>query len=182
MLDRRQRRTRKAIYEAFEELVSENTYRSVTVAQIIERADVGRSTFYAHFDSKDDLLDQMCDEIFMHVFEGVETDSHTHERLEAVTLEGMLAHLLYHLRDNHRGVCGKLLAEGEPLFSARFRRQLSDFFAPRLPERSNWVPTDLMESLLVSSFCQAVAWWFDQDYETAPEQLAHWYTRSLGWR
>ena len=180
-MDRRQRRTRKAIFAAFEELLATKHYRSITVAQIIERADVGRSTFYAHFDTKDDLLDAMCQEIFAHVFEGVEAELHTHEGQPDATLQGMLAHLLHHLRDNHRGICGKLLAEGEPRFTAHFRRLLADFFAPRLPERSSWVPRDLMLQLAVGCFCQAVTWWHEQGYETTPEQLAHWYVRTLGW-
>ena len=57
-MDRRQRRTRKAIFDAFEELMSESHYSQLTVAQIIDRADVGRSTFYAHFETKDELADQ----------------------------------------------------------------------------------------------------------------------------
>ena len=180
-MDRRQRRTRRAIYAAFEQLLLEQHYRDVTVAQIIDRADIGRSTFYAHFDTKDDLLDQLCTELFAHVFEGVETDAHTHASLQTVTLEGTLAHLLCHVRDSHNGVCGKLLAEGEPHFTARFCQLLGDFFEPRLPQRSSWVPKDLMRTMLLSSFCQAIAWWHVQGYQADPEQLAHWYTRTLGW-
>ena len=181
-MDRRQRKTRQAIFTAFEELMSEEHYAHVTVSQIIDRADVGRSTFYAHFATKDELLEQMCAEMFAHVFDGVEEEAHTHERTETTpTLEGTLAHLLCHLRDNHHGICGKLLAEGEPHFSAHFCTLLSGFLAPRLPERSSWVPRDLLESLAVSCFCTALTWWHAHGYEAAPEQVAHWYLRTLGW-
>lgn len=180
-MDRRQRKTRQAIYVAFEELLRTQHYRSVTVAQIIERADIGRSTFYAHFSTKDELLDQMCEELFAHVFEGVETSSHTHNMPEATTLEGTLAHLLCHLRDSYQGICGKLLAEGEPHFTARFCALLTSFFSPRLPQHTSWVPRDLTQSLVVSAFCRAVSWWYENGYEAAPEDLAHWYLRTLGW-
>ena len=180
-MDRRQRRTRKAIFDAFEGLLLERHYREITVGQVIERADVGRSTFYAHFATKDDLLEQICAELFAHVFDGVESDPHTHEALETVSLEGVLAHLLYHLRDSHNGVGGKLLAEGEPHFSALFRRRIGDYLAPRMPERSSWVPRDLMQDLLVSCFCEAVVWWHAHDYGATPEELAHWYARTMGW-
>ena len=63
-MDRRQRKTRQAIYAAFEELMAEQHYSEVTVAQVIKRADIGRSTFYAHFETKDELLNQMCVEMF----------------------------------------------------------------------------------------------------------------------
>lgn len=180
-MDRRQRRTHRAIYDAFESLVAEEHYASVTVAQIIARADIGRSTFYAHFGTKDELLDELSAELFAHVFDGVEYDAHTHEASETVSLEGMLTHLLCHLRDDHHGICGKLLAEGEPHFSSSFRESVGAFFAPRLPERSSWVPQDLMQALLVSSFCEAITWWYADGYGTAPEKLAHWYTRTMGW-
>ena len=179
-MDRRQRRTRKAIYAAFEELLAEQPYGDVTVAAIIERADIGRSTFYAHFATKDELLEHMCTELFAHVFEGVDANAHTHEALETVTLEGRIAHLLYHLRDGHDGICGKLLAEGEPIFTARFREPLSDFLSAHMPQRASWVPDDLMLAFLVGCFCQAVSWWHGQDYQTSPEELAHWYARALG--
>ena len=179
-MDRRQRKTRKAIFTAFEELASEQHYSSITVGQIIERADIGRSTFYAHFSTKDELLDQICAELFAHVFEGVETIPHSHPKLQP-NLQGTLAHLLDHLRSSHRGIGAKLLAEREPHFTNRFCELLSEFFAPRLPERSSWVPRNLMQELVVSSFCQAVSWWYEHGYEADPEQLSHWYLRTLGW-
>jgi AcrR family transcriptional regulator len=54
--DRRVRRTRKALRDALVTLMTEKGYESVTVQDIIDRADVGRSTFYTHFTDKDDLL------------------------------------------------------------------------------------------------------------------------------
>ena len=127
-LDRRQRKTRKAIYDAFEALMRDAHYGTVTVAQIIERADVGRSTFYSHFETKDDLLDQMCRDMFDHIFEGVNEYCVTHPTLVTESIEGKLAHLLYHLRDTHSGVCGKLIREGEPHFTAYFESQLDVLF------------------------------------------------------
>jgi AcrR family transcriptional regulator len=58
MEDRRTARTRRAILGAFVELVLERRYDAIRVGDIIEKADVGRSTFYEHFKSKDDLLRQ----------------------------------------------------------------------------------------------------------------------------
>jgi AcrR family transcriptional regulator len=54
--DRRVGKTRKALKEALTDLILEKGYEEVTVQDIIDRADVGRSTFYAHFIDKDDLL------------------------------------------------------------------------------------------------------------------------------
>ena len=54
--DRRVARTRKALKEALTDLILEKGYEAVTVQDVIDRADVGRSTFYAHFIDKDALL------------------------------------------------------------------------------------------------------------------------------
>ncbi len=179
-LDRRQRKTRKAIYDAFEALMAEEHYSCVTVAQIIGRADVGRSTFYAHFETKDELLDQMCREIFDHIFEGVNEQCVTHPGLVTQSLEGKLTHLLYHLRDTRGGVCGKLVREGEPHFTAYFEAQLDELFEKSGAAAAQGVPAEFARVLLVSSFSRAVSWWFAAGAGKAPEQVAAWYIAQMG--
>ncbi|MFE3025048.1 TetR/AcrR family transcriptional regulator [Nocardia tengchongensis] len=58
--DRRVRRTRAALHRALIELMLTRPYARITVRDIIDRADVGRSTFYAHYRDKDDLLLVSC--------------------------------------------------------------------------------------------------------------------------
>ena len=55
-MDRRVRKTREALYSAFAALVAERGYDRLSIQDIIDEADVGRTTFYAHFKTKDDLL------------------------------------------------------------------------------------------------------------------------------
>lgn len=54
--DRQVRRTRRLLHKALMRLVLQKKYESITVQDILDRADVGRSTFYTHFRDKDDLL------------------------------------------------------------------------------------------------------------------------------
>src|SRR5215510_4017956 len=54
--DRRVRRTRELLQRALLSLIQERGYDRITVQDIIDRADIGRSTFYAHYRDKDDLL------------------------------------------------------------------------------------------------------------------------------
>jgi AcrR family transcriptional regulator len=55
-IDRRVARTRTALYDALVRLIRVKDYDLITVEDILREADVGRSTFYAHFTSKDELL------------------------------------------------------------------------------------------------------------------------------
>lgn len=54
--DRRTQRTRRLLQKALMELILEKGYDSVTVEDITERADLGRTTFYLHFKDKEELL------------------------------------------------------------------------------------------------------------------------------
>jgi AcrR family transcriptional regulator len=54
-IDRRVTRSREMLHQALLSLITEKGYEAITVEEICERADVGRSTFCAHFTSKDDL-------------------------------------------------------------------------------------------------------------------------------
>src|SRR6266404_4731924 len=58
LTDRRARRTRAAIVTAFNELLFVKAYDAITPGEVAERADVGRSTFYEHYSSKNDVLAQ----------------------------------------------------------------------------------------------------------------------------
>lgn len=54
--DRRQTRTRAALQSAFRELLLEQGYAALTVGAVADSANIGRSTFYEHYRTKDDLL------------------------------------------------------------------------------------------------------------------------------
>ena len=59
-MDRRKRKTREAIFSAFVTLLAKKDFSQITVGEIIEKADVGRATFYAHFETKDFLMKEFC--------------------------------------------------------------------------------------------------------------------------
>jgi len=54
--DRRTVRTKKCLADALKELILEKGYDEITVQDIIDRANVGRSTFYTHYESKEQLM------------------------------------------------------------------------------------------------------------------------------
>ncbi|MEK3669786.1 MULTISPECIES: TetR/AcrR family transcriptional regulator [unclassified Paenibacillus] len=58
LMDRRIRKSREAIIEAFILLIAEKNFEQITINEIAERADVSRGTVYLHYTDKYDLLDQ----------------------------------------------------------------------------------------------------------------------------
>ena len=54
--DRRSQRTQRMLHEALMSLMQEKRYDDITVQDILDRADIGRSTFYAHYRDKEDLM------------------------------------------------------------------------------------------------------------------------------
>src|SRR6185437_13788204 len=83
--DRRIEKTRRLLHEALALLTREKPYEEIAVQEILDRANVGRSTFYMHFRGKDDLLgplyrsgeapagpiDQRTTSFSLHIFEHV---------------------------------------------------------------------------------------------------------------
>ena len=62
--DARVRRTRDALGDAMVALMLEKPFDSITVQDVLDRANVGRSTFYTHYSDKDDLLMSDAEEFF----------------------------------------------------------------------------------------------------------------------
>jgi len=62
-LDRRVNRTRRRIRKSLFLLMKKLPYERIRTAHIAEEADISRSTFYLHYETKDDLLDSVIDEI-----------------------------------------------------------------------------------------------------------------------
>ena len=55
-VDRRVQRTQQLLHTALMSLIQDKGFEALSVQDIIDRANVGRATFYAHFDNKEDLL------------------------------------------------------------------------------------------------------------------------------
>lgn len=75
-VDRRIARTQTALQRAFLALMQEKGYTAVTVEDICREANVGRSTFYAHFTSKEDLLRADHDGTLRHQLLGRQRRAH----------------------------------------------------------------------------------------------------------
>lgn len=169
-MDRRQRKTREAIFSAFGNLISRKRYESITVQDIIDAADIGRSTFYAHFETKDDLLKAMCEDIFDHIFKGNMCDYG-----ESRDLEAKLAHILWHLGEQKAYIVGIFKSQSADIFMGHLRSHLSRLFEMYLSDFKAEVPSDFLLNHLVGAFCEVLKWWVKNDLNPSPEQTAHYF-------
>ena len=66
-VDRRAMRSKRLIIEAWRELLLEKDDKEITVSDIVKRADIGRATFYAHFEDKTDLGKYLFNQLMMQI-------------------------------------------------------------------------------------------------------------------
>ena len=88
-VDRRIQKTKRALTEALINLILKNGYEKVTVQNIIDAANVGRSTFYLHYESKEQLLLDGHNNLNVQMFSD-ETDNDSQEE---ITFVNMFNHL-----------------------------------------------------------------------------------------
>lgn len=175
-MDRRQQKTRAAIFQAFSKLLSTKRYSNITVQEIIDEADIGRSTFYAHFETKDELLRAMCTDIFKHVFSDELMSEQTHDFSgHKNSLEARLTHLLYHLKDSRHDIAGILSCESGELFMRYFKQYLAELFSRYRDNFSKEVPAEFLINHLTGSFAEDVLWWIHNEMKYTPEEVAKYY-------
>lgn len=175
-MDRRQQKTKDAIFKAFSKLLEVKQYNHITVQEIIDEANIGRSTFYAHFETKDELLKAMCTDIFRHVFSDELMSEKTHDFSGGNNgLEAKITHILYHLKDNKRDIAGILSCESGELFMHYFKEYLRELFSKYLDEIKVEAPTEFILNHFAGSFTEAVKWWMKNQMKYTPEEMAKYY-------
>lgn len=179
-MDRRQKKTRTAIFQAFSKLLETKRFRNITVQEIIDEANIGRSTFYAHFETKDALLKAMCSDIFDHVFSHELMSEKTHDFSKApYGLEGKITHILYHLKDNKKDICGILSCEDGELFMDYFKQYLRQLFSNYMKSASIEAPLEFTVNCLVGSFTEVIRMWIEHKMEYTPETIAGYYMKVM---
>ena len=107
--DRRVQRTEELLRKALFSLIREHGFEALTVQDIIDRANIGRATFYAHFDNKEDLLlsgfDQLRASLKQRQREAITRGTNIDERVFGFSHE-IIAHVHQH-RDLFQAMVGK---------------------------------------------------------------------------
>ena len=179
-MDRRQKKTREAIFNAFCELLAKKHYNQITVGEIIARADIGRATFYAHFETKDFLLKELCRELFCHIFDSTSEGNEHHVHIfECDAPSSVFLHLLQHLQKNDHNILSLLTCENNDLFLKYFKESLEGLIVKKLPSLSDNKPSGLPDAFWLNhvsaTFVEAVRWWIAGGMKESAQTVARYF-------
>lgn len=179
-MDRRQRKTREAIFRAFIDLLAKKDFAQITVGEIINKADIGRATFYSHFETKDYLLKELCEELFCHIFDAMHEEKVNHKHIfDCNAPESVFLHLFQHLKKNDNNILELLSSQNNELFLQYFKRNLGELVASQLylfeSRKSEKLPESFWISHITSTFVETLKWWIDNKMSESPETITEYF-------
>ena len=178
-MDRRQKKTRQAIFAAFTQLLSQKDFGNITVGEIIAVADVGRATFYAHFETKDYLLKAFCEELFCHLFDAESAEQGHRHIFHCDCSDSAFLHLFRHLQQNDNNILLLLSSKNNELFLKYFKHNLEDLVQAHLPlfasRKSDCVPDSFWIQHITATFTQTLTWWLHNGMRETPEEICQYF-------
>ena len=173
--DRRTQKTRKALSEALISLMFEKSYESIVVQDILDRANIGRSTFYTHFRDRDELLVnglQGLRELLRNAQTAARTSSaKNHEHVIGFSL-AMFEHAYSH-KKLYRALVGG------PGWSI-VRQHIEDMLVQLMKEEArslfnrkiaSEVRFELLLHFLGATFMSVLTWWFNHRKPLSPKEI-----------
>lgn len=178
-MDRRQRKTREAIFTAFIKLLSVKDFSKITVREIIDGADVGRATFYSHFETKDFLLKELCEELFCHIFDAMNAENNHKHIFECDAPDSVFLHLFLHLQKNDNNILELLSSQNNELFLQYFKINLRELVKSQLPlfesRKRNILPEEFWINHIIYTFVETVKWWINNNMKESPETITEYF-------
>lgn len=175
--DRRVRRTRRLLREALNELIVEKGYDHVTVQDVLDRADVGRATFYAHFKDKDDLLVSGSDELREALRQQLAAAKDHHADPEAPALFGFASGLFASAAGHRRRYRALLSSSAGPVVVKYAREQLVTLIREHLDDvhttgrGKTSVPVEVAVEYIASALMGVLTWWLDGNMRYPAEEM-----------
>ena len=170
--DRRSQRTYRLVSSAFAELLVEKPYEEILVQDILDRAGIGRTTFYAHYFDKEDVLNNIVE---------LELELLTRQIAHAAARQRVLPSLelfehAYHSENQQFRALMRSRA-GEFLWEA-LQAALCRVIEPALctlcaEKRSPSIPLSVVSEYLAGAFLTLLKWWVEASMPYPPEQMEH---------
>jgi AcrR family transcriptional regulator len=167
--DRRSQRTRQLVISAMMELMVEKSYDAITVQDLLDRANIGRSTFYSHYFDKEDVLAALAKqmlELLSQQFSQRDVGQGIFPSLE------LFQHALQHhqpFRAMLRGHAREVVwdAAQTSLSKAIEQTFAATFGAKYTPS----VPLPVLSQYLAGAFLNLLKWWLEAEMPYSPEQM-----------
>lgn len=178
--DARVRRTRDALGDALIALMQERPFDSITIQHVLDRADIGRSTFYNHFRDKDDLFLSDVDEFFTLMSTALDCHGDRSDRL--LPAREFFAHVadvqpfIRALRDAEKFRDVFELAKGH--FARGIEARLATVPATR---SLSPVSRAARSHALAGAFLSLLEWWLAHPKAATPEEMDTFF-HQLAWR
>ena len=170
-IDRRVARTRTLLQDALIALIPQHGYAPITVEDICEKANVGRSTFYTHYSGKDDLRSATIDaHLRALTHRRRSADPQAHGRLFVFSLP-MFEHA-HAFRSLHHA----LLSSGGDTIHDEIRERIHRAVRRELADKrigDGAVPVECAVQFIVGAFLAVLTWWIASDTGLSPVQVDH---------
>lgn len=151
-------------------------FEQITVGDIIDVANISRGTFYAHFETKQDLLRVLCQELFCHVADALLPENNTHKHLFACRApDSVFLHLFQHINKNDNHLLDLLKSSNNELFLQYFEGELKQLIITQLPlfqtRKSKSIPEDYWIEHICVTFTHTIRWWCKNGLKESPEYI-----------
>jgi AcrR family transcriptional regulator len=172
--DRRIQKTQNLLHEALASLIREKPYDSIVVKEILDRANVGRSTFYMHFRDKDDLLVSGIHDMLGSVqATGVPTSGKGYERVIRFSLP-----VFEHIHQHRRTVGAKMGSKGRAILHEHLQQVLAELIADDVRKylqgrrkTAGQIPPELLVQYVASTFILVLNWWVENRSPLPPKEV-----------
>lgn len=165
IMDRRMRRTRRSIRDALQALLQNKTIDQITIKDIAAKADIGYTTFFRHFPTKEAALADLADN------EAAELLSFSFPLLEAEDSRASCVALCRYV-DEKRTVWSALLTSGAASFVREALAVHTQERSEDWPAARTWLPDGVGTALITGLTVEVLTWWLTHAPQFPSEQVA----------
>jgi AcrR family transcriptional regulator len=173
--DRRVQKTRQQLKDALIKLILEKGFEAVTVQELLDRSNVGRSTFYLHFDNKYELL-HSCFEDFGKLLEqhnaGIRNSKKYSGHLSQSNFTSSLFRLVEQNHELFKALLGK---EGLTMFQHPLQDYIHTYMINALKKSlsNKNIPSlnlEMLAQYITSAFIGTIQWWLNNNMPCSAEE------------
>jgi AcrR family transcriptional regulator len=163
--DRRTQRTREKLRNALMELIADRGYDAITIQDIVDRADVGRTTFYLHYNSKDELF-MSCHEAILGRFHIGLLHPLSREALLSPEIPAEMTLVYQHLEEGRAFLYPIFQGKDSQLILRQIRERSAQEIERNLrtafSEAESIIPLELLANYLAGAQIALMQWWLEK--------------------